>query len=94
MGIGRVALMCWSGWEYCVHRATGDIILGGRGLGAVGLFLWAWTSYARCRFAGGRGINSLDWVAGDRHNRIREDVGSTQLVYFRAVGIVCMAWIR
>ena len=64
MCIGRVAWICWSGWDYCVDRVTGHIILGVRGIGPVGLFSEAWASYAR-RGLAGWGINCVDRATGE-----------------------------
>ena len=60
----------FAGWGInCVDRATGDWRLPG-GVGSAQLVYFGVVGIVRavrirCR---GRGINSLDWEAGDRHN--------------------------
>ena len=89
--IGRVAWICRSGWDYCVDRVTGEIILGVRGIGVVGPFSGAWASYDARRGFAGWGINCVDRVTGI--GAFLGGVGSAQLVHFGGVGIVCVAWI-
>ena len=48
----------------CVDRATGDMFLGGHGIGAVGLFSRAWALYVQLGFAVW-GINCIDRATED-----------------------------